>query len=346
VQVQGAGIVGSVLVPKQDGGLVAGRFDRLYWRNPAKIAATELKVAPSTPNASAIGFDPARIPPLWFDVSDLRIGDAALGSARFRSTPMASGLRMDEFSARSPKQRMTASGTWTGRNDSARTQLMLDVDSEDIGILLAGLGLAGQVDGGKGTLGAQANWRGGPEAFDPTSMQARISLDARDGRLLELEPGAGRVLGLLGIAQLPRRLTLDFRDFFDKGFAFDHITGDVHLAFGSARTDNLTIQGPAADIHVRGSADLRTQRFDQTVDVLPKSGGLLTAVGALAGGPLGAAVGAVANAVLEKPLQGLGAKTYRVTGPWASPKVEVTARGAQVHTKPTATKPPATDPSG
>jgi uncharacterized protein YhdP len=212
--------------------------------------------------------------------------------------------------------------------------------------LLAGLGLAGQVDGGKGTLGAQANWRGGPEAFDPTSMQARISLDARDGRLLELEPGAGRVLGLLGIAQLPRRLTLDFRDFFDKGFAFDHITGDVHLAFGSARTDNLTIQGPAADIHVRGSADLRTQRFDQTVDVLPKSGGLLTAVGALAGGPLGAAVGAVANAVLEKPLQGLGAKTYRVTGPWASPKVEVTARGAQVHTKPTATKPPATDPSG
>ncbi|MGV8944758.1 YhdP family protein, partial [Thermomonas sp.] len=184
----------------------------------------------------------------------------------------------------------------------------------------------GQVDGGKGKLGAQANWRGGPEAFDPLTMQASVSLNAGNGRLLELEPGAGRVLGLLGIAQLPRRLTLDFRDFFEKGFAFDHITGDVRLAQGTARTDNLTIQGPAAEINVRGSADLRTQRFDQTVDVLPKSGGLLTAVGALAGGPVGAAVGAVANAVLEKPLQGLGAKTYRVTGPWQSPKVEVTTR--------------------
>ena len=62
------------------------------------------------------------------------------------------------------------------------------------------------------------------------------------------------------------------------------------------------------------------------MDVLPKSGGLLTAVGALAGGPVGAAVGAVANAVLDKPLQGLGAKTYRITGPWAAPKVEVPAR--------------------
>ena len=134
-------------------------------------------------------------------------------------------------------------------------------------------------------------------------------------------------------------MTLDFRDFFDKGFAFDSIAGDVRLAQGAARTDNLTIKGPAAEIRLRGSADLRSQRFDQTVDVLPKSGGLLTAVGAIAGGPVGAAVGAVANAVLDKPLQGLGAKTYRVTGPWSSPKVEVTARKPVVQGKP-ASDPP------
>ena len=352
VQVQGASIAGSLLVPKQDGAQVAGRFDRLYWRKPPKPSATGVQVAVAAQGSRSLAFDPARIPPMLFEVADLRIGDAALGTARFRSTPVASGLRMDEFSARSPKQRMTTNGTWTGRNAAARTQLKLEMDSDDIGNLLAGFGLAGQVDGGKGKLGAQASWRGGPEAFDPKAMQASVSLDVRDGRLLELEPGAGRVLGLLGIAQLPRRLTLDFRDFFEKGFAFDHISGDVRLAQGSARTDNLIIQGPAADIHVRGSADLRTQRFDQTVDVLPKSGGLLTAVGALAGGPIGAAVGAVANAVLEKPLQGVGAKTYRVTGPWASPTVEVTARGvvpkpvAPVSSKPASTRPAPASPPG
>ena len=209
---------------------------------------------------------------------------------------------------------------------AARTRLALGVDSDDIGALLAGLSLGGQVGGGKGKLQVDADWRGGPDALDPLTLQAKLRLDALDGRLHELEPGAGRVLGLLGIGQLPRRLTLDFRDFFDKGFAFDSITGDVRLANGSARSDNIAIKGPAADILVRGSADLRSQRFDQTVDVLPKSGGLLTAVGALAGGPVGAAVGAVANAVLEKPMQGIGAKTYRVTGPWAAPKVEVSAR--------------------
>lgn len=49
--------------------------------------------------------------------------------------------------------------------------------------------------------------------------------------------------------------------------------------------------------------------------MLPRSGNLLTVVGAVAGGPVGAAVGAAANAVLRKPLSEVGAKTYHVTGP-------------------------------
>jgi uncharacterized protein YhdP len=47
----------------------------------------------------------------------------------------------------------------------------------------------------------------------------------------------------------------------------------------------------------------------------------------------------MANAVLEKPMQGLGAKTYRVTGPWASPKVEVTSRIPAAQAKPPRTLP-------
>jgi uncharacterized protein YhdP len=134
------------------------------------------------------------------------------------------------------------------------------------------------------------------------------------------------VLGLLSIAQLPRRLTLDFRDFFDKGFAFDKLAGHVRIAAAKASSDDLVIAGPAAEIRIRGTADLRAQVFDQTIEVLPRTGNLLTAVGAIAAGPVGAAIGAAANAVLRKPLGQLAAKTYRVTGPWKEPKVEVVPR--------------------
>ena len=110
------------------------------------------------------------------------------------------------------------------------------------------------------------------------------------------------------------------------GLAFNRLEGRLDFGDGQARSDNLLIDGPAAEIRIRGSADLHAQEFDQTVEVMPKSGNLLTVVGAMAGGPVGAAVGAAANAVLRKPLSEIGAKTYHVTGPWKDPKVEVIGR--------------------
>ena len=161
---------------------------------------------------------------------------------------------------------------------------------------------------------------------DLGALQGNLHIQARNGQLLEVEPGAGRVLGLLSVAQLPRRMMLDFRDFFSRGFAFNRLEGNVRFGDGAAHTDDMRIEGPAADIGIRGRTDLRAQRFDQTIDVQPRAGNLLTVVGAVAGGPVGAAVGAAANAVLGKPLGGIGARTYHVSGPWKDPKVEVIDR--------------------
>src|SRR3546814_18835739 len=106
--------------------------------------------------------------------------------------------------------------------------------------------------------------------------------------------------------------------------------GTIAFADGQARSDDMNIDGPAAEIRIRGSADLRAETFDQHIEVLPKSGNLLTVAGAIAGGPVGAAVGALTSAVLRKPLGEMGARSYRVTGPWQDPKVEVMGREGQI----------------
>ena len=66
------------------------------------------------------------------------------------------------------------------------------------------------------------------------------------------------------------------------------------------------------------------------MNVLPKAGGVLPAIGLVAGGPVGAAVGAVAQAVLQKPLKEAARTVYRVTGPWKDPKVDVVEKGPPV----------------
>lgn len=351
VQIQGSAIAGNLRIPEQAGASVSGHFDHLYLALPAVAASAGTgRVASSVsaslsdkPNSSAPAstasinnINPAVIPPLALDVADFRFAGTAMGSARFRSSPITGGMRMDEFRTSGGKQRLAANGSWIGKGGMARTQFRLDADSDDVGALLTGFGLGGQLVGGKGRMTGAASWNGAPDAFDITKIDASLRADVRNGRLPEIEPGAGRMLGLLGVSQLRRRLTLDFSDLFSKGFAFDHLQGDIRLSQGNAHTENLSIKGPAADLNLHGGVNLRSQQFDQTVEVMPRSGGLLTAVGALAAGPVGAAVGAVANAVLDKPMSGIGAKTYRITGPWAAPKVEVVAKHPAPATVPSA----------
>ncbi|WP_345295222.1 YhdP family protein [Luteimonas vadosa] len=334
VQFEGPALAGALLLPDAEGAALAGRLQRLHWRN-AKAGTTEARPGqqgPAQVDADAPtddGVDPARLPPLNVFVDDLRVGEARLGSASLQARPIASGMRIERLQTRAPKQRIDMSGEWTGRGASARTSLQALLASEDFGALLGGFGFGGRIDEGHGQAEFDVQWLGSPAQFRLDALQGHLALTVKDGQLVEIEPGAGRVLGLLSVAELPRRLTLDFRDFFSKGFSFNRIDGNLRFGSGKARSDDLVIDGPAAEIRISGAADLRAQTFDQTIEVLPKAGNLLTAVGAITAGPVGAAVGAVANAVLRKPLSEMNAKTYRVTGPWKDPKVEVTAKAAQ-----------------
>ena len=339
VRAEGPALEGELRIPASEGAAIAGRFQRAWWTRPDPVAAAGRGAAPQRPGAPAAAhgrgvaagngdapgeaLDPSAIPPLVIVVEDLRVAGARLGQARLQTRPTPAGLQVEELSAEGPAHSIDIDGSWVGRGPEARTRLRASVTSTDLGGLLAGTSLTGRLSGGTGGMSLRAEWQGTPAAFDAAHARGELVLDVRDGQLLEVEPGAGRVLGLLSVAELPRRLTLDFRDFFNRGLAFNEAGGTIRFGDGVASTDDLDITGPAADIHIRGTADLRAERYDQTIEVLPSTGNLLTVAGAIAGGPVGAAIGAAANAVLQKPMGQIGARTYHVTGPWSDPEVEV-----------------------
>ncbi|MCC8627693.1 YhdP family protein [Xanthomonas vesicatoria] len=354
VTLDGPSLAGQLTVPNADGGIVQGKLSTVRWQ-PVADAPEPAAPEPGDPLAGALPeparravaeFDPVSIPPLALDIDDLRVGKMTLGAAILRSSRLTDGMQVDQLQLRSDDQSIGLTGAWRGKGDAASTRLSARVDSRNLGNLLQNLTLGGQLRGGEGQLELNAGWQGLPTGFALGSLDGNLKVDVRNGQLLEVDPGAGRVLGLLSVAQLPRRLMFDFRDFFSKGLAFNTLDGEVRFGDGFARTDAIRIAGPAAEIAIRGQTDLRAQTFDQTVDVNPKAGNLLTVVGAVAGGPVGAAVGAAANAVLGKPLGAIGAKTYHVTGPWKDPQVDVVEREARERapSKPAPTGKPAASP--
>ncbi len=326
VTLKGKGIEGSIDIPDENFRAVQGRFARLYLSSDATADAAAGGEAAAS---SLVVEDPSSLPPLRFNIADLRLGDAQLGKAELATSSMANGLRVDKFQTQVRNLTVNAAGEWVrAPGGGTRSNFRIDFSAASLGQMLDALGYKDMVEGGRTRATLTGSWPGSPGAFALASLDGMLRVDIGEGSLPDVEPGgSGRVLGLLSLAEIPRRLSLDFSDFFKKGFAFNTAKGDFVFADGKARTDNLRIDGPAAEVRVSGTTGMREQVYDQRVEVLPKAGGLLPAIGLLAGGPAGAAVGAMAQAVLQKPLKQSTRVVYQVTGPWQKPQVKVVEKG-------------------
>ncbi|MBT8088360.1 MAG: TIGR02099 family protein, partial [Gammaproteobacteria bacterium] len=141
----------------------------------------------------------------------------------------------------------------------------------------------------------------------------------------EVEPGAGRVFGLMSIVALPRRLSLDFSDVFDKGFGFDKIAGTFRIDDGETFTCDLSLEGPAADIGIVGRAGLASRDYDQAAVVSANFGNTLPIVGAVVAGPQAAAALLIFSQIFKKPLQEVSQVYYAIKGTWDEPLVDSTS---------------------
>ncbi len=112
-----------------------------------------------------------------------------------------------------------------GATRSARSQTRLDVavDVKDAGAFLGRFGWPDAVKGAATKINGQVSWTGAPSEFDYPSLSGNFTLRAGAGQFMKANPGVGRLLGVLSLQALPRRISLDFRDVFSEGFAFDTV---------------------------------------------------------------------------------------------------------------------------
>ncbi|MDZ7644827.1 MAG: AsmA-like C-terminal region-containing protein [Woeseiaceae bacterium] len=154
------------------------------------------------------------------------------------------------------------------------------------------------------------------------SLDGNVEVRLGTGQLDEVDPGAGRMFGLLSVVALPRRLSLDFRDVLDEGFVFDEITGSFRIDDGNAWTCDLSLKGPAADVGIVGRAGLAAQDYRQAAIVSADVGNTLPVVGAVVAGPQVAAALLIFSQIFKKPLQEMGQIYYAIDGSWQDPAVD------------------------
>ena len=339
--VNGSAMAGRFSVPDKelDKRGITARLAHLHW--PGNPPAPSGKAAAGQPeeNPGNTGINPAALPPFHLWVGDLSFGDARLGEARLETWPTAQGMHIDQLRALSSSVQVTGSGDWNGTPTDSHTRMRIGFAADDLGKMLTAFGYTGLVNGGKTEDQLDASWPGAPSAFSLANATGTLAIHVNDGRIPEVAPGVGRLFGLVSLGELPRRLTLDFGDVFGKGLGFDSIKGDFRLADGSATTNNLVIKGPAAQISITGRTGLRAKDYDQYVLVVPHVGNSLPVIGAVVGGPVGAAAGLAVQGLLGHGLNKTVGARYHVTGSWDKPVMTLVEKH-EVPAVPAATKPP------
>ncbi len=255
-------------------------------------------------------------------VDDLIYNNKPLGRLELLAQQHGRDWLLERMRILNPGGQLTADGKWSMIPGAPQTQVNFKLEITDAGKILARSGYPNSVKQGGGKLDGAFSWNGSPKEFDYGIIDGTLNLNAGKGQFLKIDPGIGKLLGILSLQALPRHMTFDFADVFSDGFAFDSITGTAQIKHGMLATNDLKLDGSAAKVTMRGQIDLSSETQNLRVRILPTVGNSVSLLGALAVSPVIGVGAFIVNKLLREPLDKLASFEYNVTGTWADPNVE------------------------
>ena len=302
---------------KQDLGHVTAKLSRLIIPKSAANDVSDLLEGKNTTQ---------QIPSLDIEAESFELFDKKLGKLELQANNSVDGngreWSITKLNLKSPDAELNATGKWLLRENASITNLNYVLEINDSGRLLDRLNFPEVMRGGKGKLEGDIQWNGLPFLIDMPSLSGKVKMKLEAGQFLKVDSSAAKLLGVLSMQSLPRRLTLDFRDVFSEGFAFDNVVGDANIEQGIAKTKNFKMSSINAAVLIEGSADVVKETQDLHVAVIPDlNAGAASVVYALAVNPVIGLGTFLAQLLFRDPLKRAFTYEYTITGPWKNPIV-------------------------
>lgn len=325
-------LTGSVTIPKKGASspdlvfnLEYFNFDRLFRESPLTDKQLDVK-----------SLTPADIPPFTLRGEMIVLNGWNLRQVELESDIDAGAQTLySSLKIADPDVGLQGTAEWAvDKTGAHRTEISLNFDSKNVGKGLGKFGYAEIIREGTGTAKFDLAWPGPPHKFDLQSIQGEAQISLKEGQVLEIEPGGGRLFGLLSVQTIPRRLSFDFKDLFNAGFRFDKMKGRFEFSEGNAYTDNYYIDGPVGRIDIQGRVGMVQHDYDQKILFRPDLSSSLPLVGTLLGGTgTGLAlimVDRIAR-LFGKQTDDLARLEYTLTGSWDDPVMTPVRKQATIN---------------
>lgn len=232
-------------------------------------------------------------------------------------------LAINRMDFQTNKVMLQANGKWEYEpvNKTHVTNVGFVIKGTQFGESMAGLGLGDAIRGGKIKLDSQLTWPNSLLNFDWDKLTGNANLLLEEGILKDVEPGSGRLIGLLSLNALPRRLLGGFSDVVAKGLEFDKISGTYTITGENLYTSDTQMDGPSAKVLVTGTTGLRSKRYDQKMYITPKVRQTLPVIGGIAAG---SAVGwglLLFQRLFKNAIDKTVEIEYTIKGSWEDPEI-------------------------
>ncbi|MDR1530521.1 MAG: TIGR02099 family protein [Burkholderiales bacterium] len=262
------------------------------------------------------------------DVAKLIYRGRDVGHMKILAKPQGADWRIERIYLVNDAGQFDANGWWHTTLAKQKTEMRIAVAINDMQKFLGYFGIPEGFVASATQISGVLSWANAPTDFDLETLDGTLAVSVERGHFSKIEPGIGRLLGVLSLQALPRRITLDFRDVFSEGFAFDTIRGNTTINGGIMTTDDLLLDGPAAKVKFSGNIDLakETQQLDVLVRPSMIEGVSVGAAALLMSTPVSAAAvglsALVGQMILDDPIGKMFSYEYHIEGSWSDPIVE------------------------
>ncbi len=255
-----------------------------------------------------------KLPSLSLQSQQTFWNDKLLGKLAIETQQSANGMTIKTVDLQAATHHLTMTGEW----QNSQTQLRGKLDFFKAGQLFSNLGITKDVAETSGSAKLDLHWQGSPQQFDLEKLRGQADLNLQNGRILSIEPGFGRILGVLALEQWIKRLQLDFTDVYSEGLTFNSINGHFDIFQGKASTQNLTVDAIPAKILLKGDTDFVHENVDYLVNVMPKSADAVPIAGTI----VSKIMSLVGKTLTGKDQDGFFfGSQYQVKGSWGNVEV-------------------------
>jgi uncharacterized protein (TIGR02099 family) len=219
------------------------------------------------------------------------------------------------------------SGEWSVDTQGNNERILLDASAEikDLGEVIAHWGSPKAVEGGKGTVNLKLDWTGPP--YDPVfdTLSGKIAIQLENGRLLQVNSGISKVIGVFSLQSLLKFASLDIQgslgNVVTSGTSFNKLSGDFVIRNGIARTENFTMQLNQARVATSGLVNIPKQTQDLRITIFPTIDASAGALALFAVNPIIGASALIGQYLINNRLNRTLQSDYLVQGSWDKPDV-------------------------